>query len=72
MPMNVDTDHIKGHRGHPQEDYQHTVIDVFLCIVTGWAGDRCMSLNVLKKVSMVHGQQDDPRWHAPLVVNLSY
>ena len=37
MPMNVDFDYIKGHRGHPQEDYQQTVIDVFLCMVTGWA-----------------------------------
>ena len=51
---------LKGHLGLLWEDYQHAVIDEFLCVVAGSFGDRCMSLDVLKKVNMVQGQQDGP------------
>ena len=53
---------IKGHLGLHWEDYQHAMIDEFLCMVGGWlcCGDRCMSLVVKKKVNMVQGQLDGP------------
>ena len=43
----------KEHLGLSWEEYQHSVHGGWLCF-----GDRCVSLNVKKKINIVQGQQD--------------
>ena len=52
---------LKGDISLGQLDCQHSLIDEFLCMVTGCAwGNRYMSLEVYTKVTLVQGQEDSP------------
>ena len=57
--LGVVFDVLKGHLGLSWNDYQHAVIDEFLCMVAGFAlGTGVCYWMFEKKVNMVQGQQD--------------
>ena len=68
LPINV-IYILTGHLGLLWEDYQHAVIDEFLCMVVGCALGTDVCHWMFKKVNMAQGQQDGPLCMYRLAIN---